>query len=272
VYDPEVSAQNRSSPPPETRLQVPGGAAEPLDGLRRRRRELDAWLSLRGLTHTLSLAAYLTHRRVRRLIEEVPPGRVLDAGSGRGPHRQALERRGCDVLAIDIEDRGGSADLLGDLQAMPEVASGSVDGVVCTQVLEHLPRPWDAVSEIARVLRPGGWLILSAPHLSPIHEAPRDYYRYTGFALRRLLADRGLDVRSVEAAGGLIAFLAHGGSAAWLSLGGGLPLLRRTAWALNYLLAVRLLAPLDHWFGLRSVYPANYVVLAVKEPAAGAAR
>jgi SAM-dependent methyltransferase len=247
------------------------GAAAPLGGLRRRRRELDAWLSRRGLTHTLSLAAYLTQRKVRRLVEEVPPGRVLDAGSGRGPHRRALERRGSEVLAIDVEDRSGGADLLGDLQAMPEVASASMDGVVCTQVLEHLPRPWDAVSEIARVLQPGGWLILSAPHLSPIHEAPHDYYRYTGFALRRLLADRGLEVRSVEVAGGLIAFLAHGCSVAWLSLCGGLPLLRRPAWALNYLLAVRLLAPLDRWLGLHSVYPANYVVLAVKEPVAGGA-
>jgi SAM-dependent methyltransferase len=238
--------------------------------LKRRRRELDAWLHRRGLTHTLSLAAHLTHRRVRRLIEGLPPGRVLDAGSGRGPHRRALERRGCEVLALDVEDRGG-ADLLGDLQAMPEVATASMDGVVCTQVLEHLPRPWDAVAEIGRVLRPGGWLVLSAPHLSPIHEAPHDYYRYTRFALRRLLEEREFEVRSVEAAGGLVAFLAHGGSAAWLSLVGGLPLLRRPAWALNYLFGVLLLAPLDRWLGLRAIYPTNYVALAVKRPAAGAA-
>lgn len=239
--------------------------------LARRRRELDAWLSRRGLTHTLSLAAFLTQREVRRLIDGVPPGRVLDAGSGRGPHRGALERRGCDALSLDIEDRGGGADLIGDLQAMPAVATASMDGVVCTQVLEHVPRPWDAVSEIARVLRPGGWLILSVPHLSPIHEAPNDYYRYTRFALSRLLADRGLEVQSLEVAGGLIAFLAHGASAAWLSLAGGLPLVRRVAWALNYLLAVRLLAPVDRWLGLRATYPTNYVVLAIKRPAAGAA-
>jgi SAM-dependent methyltransferase len=238
--------------------------------LERRRRELDAWLSLRGLTHTLSLAAYLTQRRVRQLIAGRSPGRVLDAGSGRGPHRQALERRGCDVIALDVEDRGG-ADLIGDLQAMPEVATASMDGVVCTQVLEHLPRPWDAVAEISRVLRPGGWLILSAPHLSPIHEAPHDYYRYTCFALRRLLAERGLEVLDVDPAGGLLAFLAHGASAVWLSLAGGLPLLRRPAWALNYLFGVLLLAPLDRWFGLRAIYPANYVVLAVKRAAAGGA-
>lgn len=240
--------------------------------LKRRRRELDAWLSRRGLTHTLSLAAYLTHRRVRRLIDGLPPGRVLDAGSGRGPHRRALERRGCAVLALDVEDRGGGADLIGDLQAMPEVATASMDGVLCTQVLEHLPSPWEAVAEIARALRPGGWLILSAPHLSPIHEAPHDYYRYTGYALRRLLEDRDFEVQSVEAAGGLVAFLAHGGSAAWLSLAGGLPLLRRAAWALNYLLGVLLLAPLDRWLGLRALYPANFVVLAVKRPVAGGAR
>jgi len=230
--------------------------------LRRRRRELDAWLTQRGLTHTFCLASYLVQSGVRNHLAACAPGRVVDAGSGRGPHRAVLTEHGCDVLSLDVEDRGEGVDLIGDIQSMPDIASGSVDGVVCTQVLEHLPRPCEALSEFARVLRPRGWLVLSVPHLSAIHEAPHDYFRYTRYGLVSMLEAQGFEALRVEETGGLIAFLGHAASAVWLALGASVPGFRRLAWAANYLLLVRLLAPADRWLGLPSLYPCNYVVTA----------
>jgi len=69
-------------------------------------------------------------------------------------------------------------------------------------VLAHISRPWSLADEIARVLRPGGVLILGTPFLYWLNEQPYDYYRYTEFGLRRLCQDSGLSVVELEAFGG----------------------------------------------------------------------
>ena len=65
----------------------------------------------------------------------------------------------------------------------------SIDGIVCTQVLEHVGEPWLAFDEFIRVLRPGGSLWVTTPFVWFIHEAPYDFYRYTSYGLR-FLAER----------------------------------------------------------------------------------
>ena len=238
--------------------------------LQRQRWRMDAWLTARGRAHTFSLPLFQLHHQLWSLLDQHVTGPCLDAGSGRSPLKQRLLDRGVQVLSIDVEDRTGEVDLVADVQNMPEVADASQQAVVCTQVLEHVPRPWDAVRELARVLRPGGVLILSVPHLSAIHEAPHDYFRYTRYGLTALLEEAGLRPVEVREAGGLVSFLAHGCSLVTLGSLAALPGLRRAAWLGTYLVLVRLLDPVDRLIGLRSRYPCNYVVLAVKEAAPGA--
>lgn len=230
--------------------------------LRARRAEMGDWLTRKGLAHTLSLAPWRLHRLTEPLLERHARGKLLDVGSGRAPYHDRLRARGVQVLTLDVEDRSGETDIIGDLQDMPEVESASVDTVLCTQVLEHVPRPWDAVREIARVLAPGGHLILSVPHLSAIHEAPLDFYRYTRYGLESMLTGAGLEVCEVRASGGLVSFLSHGLSMLVLGTLGAVPGLRGLAWLLNYLLLVRLLEPVDRLIGVESVYPCDYVALA----------
>ena len=77
----------------------------------------------------------------------------------------------------------------GDIQALP-FATASVDGVLCIEVLEHLPTPQSAIDEIHRVLRPAGLLLLTTPFLLQYHGKPGDYsdfYRYTDDGLKWLL-------------------------------------------------------------------------------------
>lgn len=233
-----------------------------LGWLRRRRLRVEAALGGRGLAHTLSLARYRLHRRVRAAIEEHAAGDCLDCGSGRSPYRELLAARASAVTSLDVEDRSGGVDLLADVQEMPEVADAAFDTILCTQVLEHVPRPWSAVAELARVLRPGGLLLLSVPHLSAVHEAPHDYYRYTRWGLEALCARAGLEVVGIEATGGLVSFLGHGASVALMSTLGALPGLGWAVWALNYLLLVRLAEPLDRLLGLASVYPCDHLLVA----------
>ena len=235
-----------------------------LDFLRARRSELSDWLTRRGLAHTFSLAEYRLEKLTRPLLDLYAAGDLLDAGSGRAPYRERLRRRGVRIITLDVEDRSGGTDLIADVQAMPEVAGDSMDTILCTQVLEHLPRPWDALAEIARVLRPGGHLILSVPHLSAIHEAPGDFYRYTRYGLESLLGDAGLEVLEVRASGGLVCFLSHGLSLLLMSVLAAVPGLRGATWLLNYVLLVRALEPVDRLIGFESVFPCDYVVLAGK--------
>lgn len=71
------------------------------------------------------------------------------------------------------------------LHAEPD-ASRTV--VVCTGLLEHVPRPAETMAEIARILAPGGRLVLSASAVFPFHGAPANYYHFTPGGMRALLS------------------------------------------------------------------------------------
>jgi SAM-dependent methyltransferase len=235
-----------------------------LSFLKKKRSELDGWLSQRGLAHTFSLPRYQLHSNISPLIQAHAKSPCLDAGSGRSPLKKLFQAQSLEVVSIDIDDRSGEVDHIADLQEMQVIKSASMQTVICIQVLEHVPRPWDASREIARVLKPGGFLILSVPHLSVIHEAPQDYYRYTSYGLTSLLEPVGLKVKEIHESGGLIGFLAHGLSTVFLCSLGAVPALRWLAWLFNYVLLIQMLRPVDRLIGLKKVYPCNYIVVAQK--------
>jgi SAM-dependent methyltransferase len=79
-------------------------------------------------------------------------------------------------------------DIVGDVMAMP-FEDSTWDSVFCLAVLEHVPRPWEAMKEIHRVLKPGGLGFVYVPFLSPYHAMPGyygDYFRFTEDGIRSL--------------------------------------------------------------------------------------
>ena len=228
------------------------------------RQRQETRLTRMGLAHTFSLARYRLHKCLVPLIREHAHGDALDAGSGHAPFKQPLTLQCESVTCVDIEDRAGEIDFVADLQAMPHVADGSYDFVLCSQVLEHVPRPWDAAGELSRVLRPGGVLVLTVPHLSAIHEAPHDYYRYTPYALRALSERSGLDVVSIQPSGGLWCFLLHPISYVWMTTVGSLPWIGWLGWLLNYLLLIVIGGLVDRLIGVVNQYPCDHIMVARK--------
>ncbi len=95
-------------------------------------------------------------------------------------------------------------DVFADLNKPLPLASSSADCILSTSVLEHISEPELLFSEMSRILKNGGHLILSVPFLYHIHEEPDDFFRYTKFGLEKLSKDAGFE----------IVFLRHYGSAA----------------------------------------------------------
>jgi SAM-dependent methyltransferase len=87
----------------------------------------------------------------------------------------------------------------------PVAEPGRFDVVICEQVLEHVPDPFQAAGNLRELCAPGGRVIVSTPFLIRIHELPmfdmRDYWRFTPRGLRTLLERSGLEVDEVASWG-----------------------------------------------------------------------
>ena len=93
--------------------------------------------------------------------------RVADVGCGPGYYTEAFRAAGAFVVPLeyDADELRLAGDppagaMLGDAERLP-LRTGALDGVFCSNMLEHTPRPGNVIDEMARVLRPGGWGYLS---------------------------------------------------------------------------------------------------------------
>ena len=135
--------------------------------------------------------------------------RWVDVGCGMRPYEvffPAGTYVGIDVPASGRPDELKHPDLLYDGKRLP-FADSALNGILSTQVLEHVPDPDVFLAECRRVLKPGAKLVLSAPFLWSEHEQPHDYFRFTSFGMGRLLAKHGFaPIKSVKSTGALEAF------------------------------------------------------------------
>ena len=154
---------------------------------------------------------------IRKYLEqhnEHAVGRLLDVGCGDKPH-QGVFPQVTTYIGLDRPSkphaespraaaRKAAIDLHGSAEALPFLAS-SFDTVAAFQLIEHLPEPVIFLRETARVLKPGGKLILTFPLINPVHEAPYDFFRYTAYGMEHLCAKAGLRViESVPMGGGWV--------------------------------------------------------------------
>lgn len=192
-------------------------------------------------------------------------GDLLDAGCGTQPFRTMLEEQVERYVALDIEARSDDVDYIADVEDMAVVPTASMDTVLCSEVLEHVPHPATAAGELARVLKPGGALIVTVPFMARLHEEPHDYFRYTRHGLRQLLVEAGFEIDEIVETGSLFSFLGHQVSVVLLGLTWHRPVLRRLARVINDVAVVRPAVLLDRVTRMSRLLPLGYVVTATRQ-------
>jgi SAM-dependent methyltransferase len=132
-----------------------------------------------------------------------PGERVIDFGCGDRPYAPLIAERGATYVACDIDGDVDVKIVPGKPLALPD---NSADGIVSFQVLEHV---WDLdlyIGDCLRVLKPGGWLLLSTHGSWLYHPHPTDFRRWTRDGLHDELQSRGFTVEETISIAGPLAW------------------------------------------------------------------
>jgi SAM-dependent methyltransferase len=169
----------------------------------------------------INFNAFTRNAWVAEKAKEVPAGySLIDVGAGEGAYKHLFQH--CNYKAQDFCQYSGTTegtqqegwdygliDYVCDITSIP-VSEKSFDVALCTEVLEHVPKPIDALKEISRVLKPNGILYLSAPLGSGLHQQPFHFYGgYTPHFYNKFLVEFGFEVVEIKPIGGLFNHVAQ---------------------------------------------------------------
>jgi len=173
------------------------------------------------LDRVVNFSSFERDSWVHEKLRAIPVGaRVLDAGAGQCRYRSSLTHTryetqdfaqyvGSECGPLKETWDYGKLDYVCDITKIP-VEDGSFDAVLCTEVLEHVPDPISAIKELARLITPGGVMIITAPLGSGVHQEP--YHFYGGFSkyfFERYFEEFGLDIIEIKPIGGLMKHVAQ---------------------------------------------------------------
>lgn len=134
----------------------------------------------------------------RMVLDLVPEGaKTIDVGSG-------PERLGKEFINIDVFPFP-EVDIVSNAEDLP-FRDNSIDAAVSESVFEHVPDAWKVAREMMRVVKPGGYIYVSAPFVHPYHASPDDFNRWTISGLKHLFPDLEI-VKSGVRSGPWSAFL-----------------------------------------------------------------
>tara|TARA_Y100000310_G_scaffold172859_1_gene172967 strand:- start:61 stop:705 length:645 start_codon:yes stop_codon:yes gene_type:complete len=132
-------------------------------------------------------------------------GIVVDVGAGDKRYKHFFAH--CEGYQTLDTDEASEPDIVASVEKIP-LEDGSVDGIICTQVLGDV---WDvqkAVEEMVRILKPGGALLITESLLNEEHDEPQDYWRFTEFTWKKLLEEK-CSLEVLEKRGGYFAQMAQ---------------------------------------------------------------
>ena len=121
---------------------------------------------------------------------------VVDVGAGRVRYRDLISRFG-NYIGVDFIPYDLIKVVTDITQPLP-FKDGVADVVILSNTLEHVPTPGPLLRECYRILKKKGVLIGIVPFLVKIHLEPYDFFRYTHYMLKRLMAKSGFSADSLE--------------------------------------------------------------------------
>lgn len=177
--------------------------------LRKYLRCVDDWI----LFNPVWISEHKLSARIKSAIEPIvfsPSDKWLDVGCGLRPYESYFPVG--SYVGVDIEASGRDPHLKApdhyyDGLTLP-FQDSSFAGVLCTQVMEHVPNPRGLLAEMHRVIKPGGVLVISLPFVWQEHEEPYDFFRFTRFGIAEMLKQAGFDIDSIVKDTGAIETLA----------------------------------------------------------------
>jgi SAM-dependent methyltransferase len=133
-------------------------------------------------------------------------GVALDCGCGNQPFKNKILEQGFQYESLDVTQNSfNNVDHLCSLDSSPRQFNSVIDKTYClvlaTEVLEHVSDWHAAFANIASIMEPGGYALLTAPFFYPLHEEPHDFCRPTVHQFREVSRSAGLDVVSISKVG-----------------------------------------------------------------------
>jgi SAM-dependent methyltransferase len=146
---------------------------------------------------------FLIRRGLYKQIKKAAPalgGTLLDFGCGRKPYRNLFTVD--QYIGVDIEQSGHShenseVDVYYDGKTIP-FPDSHFDSVFCSEVFEHVFELDRIISELNRVVKKNGKMLITVPFVWNDHEVPYDYGRYSTFGISYLLEKHGFKIIEIE--------------------------------------------------------------------------
>lgn len=122
-------------------------------------------------------------------LGDKPGFRILEVGSREVTGSYGLRRRLRHAQYVGFDYyQGPNVDVAGDAHRLSELVEDRFDLVFSTAVFEHLAMPWVAAEEIAKVLKPGGHLLVETHFAYSAHERPWHFFQFSDMGLRALFS------------------------------------------------------------------------------------
>jgi SAM-dependent methyltransferase len=147
--------------------------------------------------------------RFFRLRKQQLNGAVfLDYGTPRPVYQPLADFANVRLRAADISIRTGDIVRINDDGSI-DAEAGSYDGIISTQVMEHVPDPQLYLREALRVMKPGGLFFCTTHGNWILHRIPTDFRRWTIDGIRYEFETAGFEVESAHTAVGPLAQTTH---------------------------------------------------------------
>ncbi|MBW7909496.1 MAG: methyltransferase domain-containing protein [Kiritimatiellae bacterium] len=149
----------------------------------------------------LTITRHLLRRLLAAHFSPAKQLRILDVGCGTAPWKALWDPYASEYVSLDIKP-GPAVSVVASAEDIP-LPNASFDAVFSNAVLEHVRGSRQAISEVHRVLKPGGTAIIGVPFIWPIHGSPHDYWRWTPHGLEQEF--KSFASCQIEQAGGWLA-------------------------------------------------------------------